>query len=84
MSKSNIRILAEAGGGQQQSVKILKVQAEVKLYTYFSCRLLFIYEDWMKLIPSLLLQDSSLHVCMYGSLFCLTVNPSKINIIQYQ
>lgn len=45
MSKSNIRILAEAGGGQQQSVKILKVQAEVKLYTYFSCRLLFIYED---------------------------------------
>lgn len=44
MSKFNIRFLGDVGGWQEQTVKILKLTAEVT-YMNFSCRLIFIYED---------------------------------------
>lgn len=66
MSKFNIRILGEVGG-QEQSVKILKAKAEVKLYTHFSCRLIFIYEDGNETHPISAptgQQASYLYVCL--------------------
>lgn len=44
MSKFNIRFLGDVGGGQEQTVKILKLKAEVT-YMHFSCQLICIYED---------------------------------------
>lgn len=35
MSKFNIRILGEVGGGQEQTVKILSVEAEAVIHTFF-------------------------------------------------
>lgn len=66
MSKFSIRILGYVGGGQEQTVKILKLKAEVTCM-HFSCRLIFIYEDvnGTHPIPAPPGQQASyLHVCL--------------------
>lgn len=67
MSKFSIRILGEVGQCQEQTVKILNVEAEVKVYTHFSCRLIFICEDVNEThpIPAPTGQQASyLYVCL--------------------
>lgn len=84
MAKFKAKIIGEIGGGQEQTVKILKVKAEVRVIHAILPQTDLIYEDVSETHPHSCSYrtPSFIFVCMppfYG----LTVNSSKINIIQY-
>lgn len=84
MSKFKAKIIGEVGGGQKQTVKILKVKAEVRVIYAFLPQTDLIYEVVSETHPSSCSYRiaSFILVCM-PPFFGLTVNSSKINIIQH-
>ena len=84
MSKFKAKIIGEIGGGQEQTVKILKVKAEVRVIHAFLPQTDLIYEDMSETHPRSCPYRiaSFIFVCM-PPFFGLTLNSSKINIIQY-
>lgn len=84
MAKFKAKIIGETGGGQEQTVKILKVKAEVRVIHALLPQTDLIYEDVSKTHPHSCSYRTAgfIFVCM-PPFFGLTVNSSKINIIQY-
>lgn len=84
MSKFKAKIIGEIGEGQEQTIKILKVKAEVRVIHGFLPQTDLIFEDVSETHPHSCSYRiaSFIFVCM-PPFFGLTVNSSKINIIQY-
>lgn len=84
MSKFKAKIIGEIGGRQKTTDKILKVKAKVRVIHAFLPQTDLIYEDLSETHPRSCSYRiaSFIFVCMPPFLG-LTVNSSKINIIQY-